>query len=99
MNRHLVATVGILLAAAIGAASGCGSDAGTPADDTAAVLSETIPGPADHYYRVRPDPRWCVVARCSGFFLIPLEKGIPGVRVGALDFADVGDDEHLMKAV
>lgn len=99
MQRHLVVTVGIALVAALGAASGCGSDSGAPPGSSAAAGEAMSPRDVDHHYRIQPEPRGSVVAQCSGFFLIPLEAGMPGVRVGALDLSELGRDERLVKAV
>src|SRR5262249_17534278 len=99
MQRHLVVTVGIALAAALAAASGCGTDSGAPPGSTAAAGEAMSPRDVDHSYRIQPEPHGSVVAQCSGFSLIPLEAGMPGVRVGALDLSELGRDERLVKAV
>jgi len=100
MKRHLVTLLGLSLAAALGAAGGCGSETAEPALDPVEAVGQAMnPSFTNHYYRVMADYRWCVVAPCTGYTLTRIDSVEPVHHVGTLDFGETGFDEGQIGAV
>lgn len=107
MKRHLVAALGLGLTAALGAMSGCGTEAGPPVSEEAAAIAAAAPRPIapvnmehDHFFRVHGDIRWCrPMGPCTGHYLSAVNGGHPAGLVASLDFTQSGLDERAIADV
>jgi hypothetical protein len=101
MRTHLVASLGLTLCAALGAASGCASDGGpaAPGEELGAQGGAMFADTINDYYAASKETGDCRIAPCGGYTLARLNTRGTVSTVRGLDFSSAGFDAGTIHAI